>query len=167
MTGIKEYFTALFIVCVICTVCDLLSDFASPGLSRALRLVCSLALLFTVFSCVLSGCKDISYSRISVNDFAKSEHESRELSERNFIESTRTELESNLSSAIYEKFGIKPDTVRIEFSTDKKDGVTEVSVSSAMIVFPNTTDEFTVSAADAFADTLFGTDVITKTNRRN
>lgn len=167
MTEIKEYFTALFAVCVICTICDLLSDFASPGLSRALRLVCSLALMFTVFSCVLSGCKNISCSDMAVKNFTVSEHEIRELSEHNFIENTRTELESTLLSAIYEKFGIKPDTVRIEFSTDKKDGITNVSVSSAMVIFPQDTDEFTVTAADAFADTLFGTDVNTKTNRRN
>ena len=153
----KEYFVSLFLVCILCALCDIISGFASEGLTRALKLVCSLTLLLTVFPSVFSGCNNSNFRNITakLSDFDTSISSDITTSSV-IIEKSKKELENNLSLAIYEKFGINPDSVSIEFTVDEKDGAIDISVANINVKMPKNTDKATVSAVTIFANELFG-----------
>ena len=155
MEVFKEYFITLFWVCILCSLCDIISGFTSEGLARALKLVCSLTLLLAVFPTAFSGCSS-NFSDLSSKLISYSGEISGNEADSLLIEKSKEELENNVSLAIYEKFGIKPDSVSIEFSVKEKDGVTEVSVVGINIKMPQDADKATMSAVKLFADELFG-----------
>ncbi len=157
MEMFKEYFITLFFVCVLCAVCDIVSGFTSEGLTRALKLVCSLTLLVTIFPSAISGCSNSSFSDLTAKlTNLDTNTSSYATTDSVIIEKSKKELENNVSLAIYEKFGIKPDNVSIEFTVDKKDGATDISVTSINVKMPNNTDKATVSAVTIFTNDLFG-----------
>lgn len=168
MGSFREYFISLFTVCILCVLCDLLADFTSKGVSSALKLVCSIVLLLTVFSAILNGC-NISSLKNSFSAIADTASYDVAVSSSDelFLEKTRHELEKNLSITLYEKFGIKPDYVSIEFNTEENAEETAVSVSMVETVLPGSTDDITVSAADIFIGSLFGTDAKITITRSN
>lgn len=153
----KEYFISLFLVCILCALCDIISGFASEGLTRALKLVCSLTLLLTVFPTAFSGCNKSNFNNIKakLSEFDTS-ISSEITADSMIIENSEKELENNLSLAIYEKFGIKPDSVSIEFTVEEKDGAIDISVAKINVKMPKNTDKATVSAVTIFANELFG-----------
>lgn len=168
MESFRGYFFSLFTVCILCMLCEMISGFTSKGVSSALKLVYSTVLLLTVFSAVFSGC-DISVVTDSLSAATEITltSEISYNSESVFLEKTKQELENNLSSAIYEKFGIKPDSVSIEFNTEANKKETEVSVHKISIVLPSYADNITISATDIFTQSLFGTDTQISTTRRS
>jgi len=166
MDSFREYFITLFSVCCVCTLCDLLSDFASKGVSSALKLLCSLGILMSVFSIFLNGCdikKELSKLESIYSQAQK--YESLQESENVFVENTGIQLEYNISCTIYEKFGIKPVSVSIEFNKENKDGVTEISLQKIDITLPEDTDEISVYSVKSFVGELFGSDAKIICNR--
>ena len=91
MGGFKEYFVSLFVVCMLCAICDIISDFTSKNVSNALKLICSLAILITVFSAVFSGCDGKKAEGLikSVADYDVSEL--RAVSKDAFLNNTKSE----------------------------------------------------------------------------
>ena len=156
----KEYFITLFLVCVLCALCDIVSGFTSEGLTRALKLVCSLTLLLAVFPSAFSGCgkDDLQALTTKLTDFNAAKFSDTN-TDSVIIEKSKNELENNVSLAIYEKFGIKPDSVSIEFTVDKKENATDVSVASINVQMPKNTDKAIISAVNLFINELFGTDI--------
>ena len=158
MEGLKEYFISLFIVCFFCALSDMITDFASQGVAAAVKLISGLTVLLTVFSVFLGGC-DIVNSVNNLKESVSAVQQSEILTEQYsvFTDNTKKELEINISSAIYEKFGIKPHNVCIQFSTEKREGFTDISVECLEIILPENTDEISAKAVKDFADRLLNT----------
>ena len=166
MDSVKGYFMSLFFVCILCVICNVLSEFSSKGVSSALELTCNIVLLVTVFSTLLGSCdkNSLEKSLSSITDTSFLNEAVCE-SEKTFIENTRYELERNVSLAISEKFGISPESVSIELITETNNNETVISVKSIRVTLPNSVNELTLDTVDIFADSLFETNAQVSINR--
>ena len=159
MDSLKQFFITIFVICILSAICNILTELSPGTSSSALKLICGLSLLVTVASAVFSGCKsietDFTAERIGIMPYTDNYTEA--YSESIIIDKTEKQLEKDISSAIFEKYGIKAEDVSIDFSTEKKDGKTEVSIKNASIRFQENQNQSSIAESLAYLEEMFGT----------
>ena len=152
------YISRLFFVCAAAALCDIICNHTSgKSIAKAVNLVCSLCVCLTVFafffdaSAVADG-----FSSITDEALRLSSEDASEANELTLIENTRKELENNISDAILKKYGIKCQSVSIDFNIERKDGITDVTVSEISVTVPSKDTDSFISAVKSYLEEMFG-----------
>ena len=154
MNSLKQYFITLFIISFAGILCDFVSGLSGQGAQKALKLVCGLVFLWCIISALFSGMND-AYS-FDVPRHMTYEYEN---AESIIVDRTEKQLEDDLSLAIYEKYGIKPQSINIHLNTKNKDSNTSIGIENAHITFDASANSSSIAEALAFAEQLLGTKI--------
>ena len=159
MNSLKQFFLTLFVICILSAICHILSELSPGKSSSALKLICGLSLLATFASAIFSGSKNINtdFAVTSTDNTHYTDNYTSEYYESLLIDKTEEQLEKEISSVIFEKYGIKADDVSIDFSTEKKDGKTEVSIRNASISFYENQEQSSIAESLIYLEEMFGT----------
>ena len=152
------YISRLFFICAAAALCDIICSHTSgKSTAKAVNLVCSLCVCLTVFAFFFDVSAFVEdFSRLTDEALQLSSEDASETNELTLIENTRKELENNIFDAILKKYGIKCQSVSIDFNIERKDGITDVTVSGISITLPSKEEDSLISAVKSDLEEMFG-----------
>lgn len=165
--SLHGYFVRLFLICLAAALAEMICEHtksAGGSVGNAVRLICSLCVCVTVFSAFLSG-TGITEKAEDLWNYAEQSTFSQEETSGTamLMEQTRQNLENELAAKIFEHYGIKTTAVRIEFSMNRTENGTEVSVAALEIRFPAGTPTADTLAVKSYAESVLGCNCVVKT----
>lgn len=158
-------FRQLFLICAASFLCEILAENAhtssSKGLHAALKTVCALCVCVTFFSLFgdsgsLEANLSSAFERVPNTADTAPSNDADSLSA--VIERTETVLEERISDAIFEKYGIKPESVCIDLTVSKQNEEILVSAAGVSLSFgEQCAPEIHDSAKDYAEHLVYGT----------
>lgn len=162
-------FRQLFLICAASFLCEILAENAhtssSKGLHAALKTVCALCVCVTFFSLFgdsgtfeadISSAFDSVPNVVDTTPADGAPDNADGLSA--VIERTQTVLEERISDAIFEKYGIKPESVCIDLTVSKQNEEILVSAAGVSLSFgEQCVPEIRDSAKDYAEHLVYGT----------
>lgn len=153
MPEFKAYFCRLFLICAAVLICELLCEHTGKGIKAALKVVCGLCVCLTVFSF-------FGNSFFPTTDF----HADALLPEKNvlpaqanfepLLERTAKQIEAEIGTAVFEKYGIKPVSLCIDWTVTEKDAETEIGIAAFSVEFASGVSEESQNAVKDYINTL-------------
>ena len=167
----RETLVTLLTVCAAGACADNVMSAAEDGgrnIGRYVRLVFTLVVISTVFLPAISRGKSMEEKYVPCEPTAATEDVN--FSSKDLVrEECRRELERKISEALWEKFGIKDTTVRIELTEEKSGDTITLSISSvsAELDEEHTSDAETVTEeVTAYVRELTGCDSVCVSQKR-
>ncbi len=151
MNSVTVYIIKIIAIVSASALCEALTD---VQMTKTIRFVCGLCICITVFSF-------LSFKGEDVFDFSTKDYKSAGFSlSYTYEERLSTELEKQISSNIYENFGIMPEEVCINISIENEN----VQVREIDVVFSENVSESVMQSVSNHLRLLFGAE--TKTSGR-
>lgn len=165
MPSLGDFFRQLFLICAASFLCEILTEnthtSSSKGIQAALKTVCALCVCVTFFSIFgdsgsLEANLSSAFERVPNTADTAPSNDADSLSA--VIERTETVLEERISDAVFEKYGIKPESVCIDLTVNRKDEGIIVSAAGISLSFGEECSPETKDSAKDFAEHLvYGT----------
>lgn len=165
MPSLGDFFRQLFLICAASFLCEILAEnthtSSSKGIQAALKTVCALCVCVTFFSIFGdSGSLEANLSsaleRVPNTADTAPSNDADSLSA--VIERTETVLEERICDAVFEKYGIKPESVCIDLTVSKQNEEILVSAAGISLLFgKQCTPEICDSAKDFAESLVYGT----------
>lgn len=153
MPDFKAYFCRLFLICAAVLICELLCEHTGKGIRAALKVVCGLCVCLTVFSF-------FGNSFLPTTDF----HADALLPKKNvlpaqanfepLLERMAKQIEAKIDTAVFEKYGIKPISLCIDWTVTEKDAETEIGIAAFSVEFASGVSIENQNAVKDYINTL-------------
>ena len=152
--SITSYFQGIFIISLTGTVTEALISAScanSKTLESGLKLVFSLCLLLSVIIPTAELLKNTDFFEYQSYNFQTS----LTTGEQNLISSAKKQMENEIQEKIYERFGINPSSVCIDFVTEESENSINVDISRVTVSLPHQYTDYHDKIND-FAKELLG-----------
>ncbi len=154
MPDFSAYFCRLFLICAAVLICELLCEHTGKGIKAALKVVCGLCVCLTVFSF-------FENSFLPATDFhadallpESSETLSANANLEPLLKRTAKQIEAEIGTAVFEKYGIKPVSLCIDWTVTEKDAETEIGIAAFSVEFASGVSIENQNAVKDYINTL-------------
>lgn len=152
----QEYVRTVTVALFFSGICSFLFGDGNIGVSKYVRLVCSLCVVCAVVSPVFLTVHKISFEKPELEDSFITEYGGvTEETDAYILNMAKEKLDSEISNAVFEKFGINVSRCDIQLSVKENEGTTRVDVKSATLAVPKE-HEKDIGEISAYLETILG-----------